>query len=439
MKHVVVIGGGLAGLSSAVYLSEKNIKVTLLEASPKLGGRTYSLVNENQNDIFDNGQHLMMGCYDETLLLLKKIGSLDLIEIQKQMEITFVEEGGKQTKFKAPKLFYPLNLLIAILTYKALSWKDRLRIVDFVLDLGCCADEDLKNLTVIEWLLQKEQNDETIKKLWEILIVGTMNTTPEKASAQVFDEVLREVFLGGNRASKIVLPKVGLSELFSIPAQKFLSSSGCPIHTSERVEELLVDEDRILKIKTNNSTYENFDAVVFAIPPHALNKISFLDSKGRNTSHRFQLALGEFKYSSILNVHLWLKDNPFKDKFYGFIESEIHWLFNHGKHISLTVSSADVLCEVENEKLIEDFYSELEIFFPIFLKENVTEWKIIKEKRATFVPDCASNELRKSILSPFQNMFFAGDWTDTELPATIEGAVLSGKIAAQKSCSFLNC
>ncbi len=439
MKHVVVIGGGLAGLSSAVYLSEKNIKVTLLEASPKLGGKTYSLFNEQQNDIYDNGQHLMMGCYDETLGLLGKIGSLDQIELQKQMEVTFVEEGGKQTQLKAPKIFYPINLLIAIFNYKVLSWKDRLRIVDFILDLGCCADEDLKNLSVIEWLLQKDQNDETIKKLWETLIVGTMNTTPEKASAQVFDEVLREVFLGGSRASKIVLPKVGLSELFSIPAQKFLKARDSSLISSERVESVITADERIVKITTNKSSYENFDAVVFAIPPYALDKISFLDSEERLTSHRFQLALAEFKYSSILNVHLWLKENPFKEKFYGLIESEIHWLFNHGKHISLTVSSADALCEIENDELIEDFYSELEIFFPIFQKENVTEWKIIKEKRATFVPDCASNELRKSILSPFPNMFFAGDWTDTELPATIEGAVLSGKIAAQKSCSFLNC
>lgn len=439
MKHVIVVGGGLAGLSTAVYLSEKNIKATLLEASPKLGGRTYSLFNENQNDVYDNGQHLMMGCYDETLSLLKKLGSYELVEIQKQMEITFVEEGGTQTKLSAPRLFYPLNLLIAILKYKSLSLMDRFRVIDFIMDLGCCADEDLKNLTVLEWLMQKNQNDETIKKLWEILIVGTMNTTPEKASAQIFDEVLREVFLGGSRASKIVLPKTGLSELFSIPAQKLLAAKNCGVLTSERVESVTIKNDLIISIKTNKSIYENFDAVVFAIPQHALQKISFLDSSEKSTSHRFQLALGEFKYSSILNVHLWLKENPFKEKFYGLIESEIHWLFNHGKHISLTVSSADALCELENEKIIQEFYSELKIYFPIFKKELVTEWKIIKEKRATFIPDCASNELRKSIASPFPNMFFAGDWTDTELPATIEGAVLSGRLAAQKSCSFLNC
>lgn len=439
MKHVIVVGGGLAGLSTAVYLSEKNIKVTLLEASPKLGGRTYSLKNENQNDIYDNGQHLMMGCYDETLSLLKELGSYEKVELQKQMAITFVEEGGIQTKLKAPRIFYPLNLLLAILKYKTLSLKDRFRIIDFIMDLGCCADEDLKNLTVIEWLLQKDQNDETIKKLWEILIVGTMNTTPEKASAQVFDEVLREVFLGGSRASKIVLPKVGLSELFTIPAEKFLESKKCIIKTSEKVENVTLQNDKIVVIKTNKSIYENFDAVVFAIPPYSFDKISFLDSLGKITSHRFQLFVGEFKYSSILNIHLWLKENPFTEKFYGLIESEIHWLFNHGKHISLTVSSADALCEMENEMILEDFYSELKIYFPIFKKELVTEWKIIKEKRATFVPDCASNELRKSITSPFPNMFFAGDWTDTELPATIEGAVLSGRLAAQKSCSFLNC
>lgn len=439
MKHVIVVGGGLAGLSTAAHLSEKKIKATLLEASPKLGGRTYSLVNKTQSDIYDNGQHLMMGCYNETLSFLKRIGSHNLVDVQKQMEVTFVEEGGKENKLFAPRVFYPFNLLIAILKYKSLSLRDRLRIVNFILDLSCCSDEDLENLTVIEWLLQKNQNDETIKKLWEILIVGTMNTTPEKASAQIFDEVLREVFLGGKNASKIVLPKVGLSQLFSFPAEEYLKSHNCEVIKSEKVESIVLENDCVKSIKTNKHEYDSFDAVVFAIPPHSFDKISFLDSNGRATSHRFQLALGQFKYSSILNIHLWLKENPFREKFYGLIESEIHWLFNHGKHVSLTVSSADALCEMENEKILEDFYSELKIYFPIFKRELVTDWKIIKEKRATFIPDCASNELRRSIESPFSNMFFAGDWTDTELPATIEGAVLSGRLAAQKSCSFLNC
>ncbi|MEW6653472.1 MAG: hydroxysqualene dehydroxylase HpnE [Bacteroidota bacterium] len=439
MKHVIVIGGGLAGLSTAVYLSAKKIKATLIEASPKLGGRTYSLFNYNQNDFYDNGQHLMMGCYDETLSFLKRIGSYQQVEIQKQMDITFVEEGGIVSKISAPRIIYPLNLLAAILKYKALSFRDRLRVVNFVLDLCCSADEDLQDLTVIEWLMQKNQNDETLKKFWEILIVGTMNTTPEKASAQIFDEVLREAFLGGKNASKIVIPKVELSELFSIPAEKYLKSFSSQALTSEKVESVVVNNNLVRKIITNKREYEKFDAVVFAVPPHSFDKISFLDPRGQPAAYRFQLTLGGFKYSSILNIHLWLKENPFKEKFYGLIESEIHWLFNHGKHISLTVSSADALCEIENEKIVEDFYSELKIYFPIFKKELVTEWKVIKEKRATFIPDCASNELRKSIASPFPNMFFAGDWTDTELPATIEGAVLSGKLAAQKSCSFLNC
>jgi len=439
MKHIIVIGGGLAGLSAAVNLSQKGIKVTLIEASPKLGGRAYSLFNENQNDFYDNGQHLMMGCYSETLSFLKKIGSYEKVEIQKQMEVTFVEVGGKENKLSAPGIFYPLNLLFAILKYKALSLKDRFRVINFILDLSCSVDEDLKNLTVIEWLLQKDQNDDTIKNLWEILILGTMNSTPEKGSAQIFDEILRQVFLGGKDASKIVIPKVGLSELFAMPAEMYINSHSGLVLTSEKVERIVADDYMIKKIITNKNEYESFDTIIFSIPPHSFEKILFVDELGIQAIHDFQILIKDFKYASILNVHLWLNENPFKEKFYGLIESEIHWLFNHGKHISLTVSSADALSDVENDRIIEEFYSELNNYFPIFKKELVTEWKIIKEKRATFIPDCASTEIRKKIISPFINMFFAGDWTDTALPATIEGAVLSGRIAAQKSCSFLNC
>jgi hydroxysqualene dehydroxylase len=434
MKRTLVIGGGLAGLTASFYLSKKS-HVTLLEASPKFGGRTYSLLNEELNDIYDNGQHIMMGCYDTTLNLIKNIGSDANIDIQKSLEISFVEENGKITKLKAPKYFYPVNQAIAMLSFKLLSFRDRMRVMDFLLDLICSKDEDLHDLTVIEWLMEKNQNDETVKKLWEVLVVGTLNATPEKASAQLFDEVLRKVFLSGSKASRMIIPKVGLSELFVTPILKYLKDSGNDFINNERLVKIIIDDNRTQRIVTNKTEYTSFDQVIMAIPPHALEKISFENLEGEVVVPDFQIAMREFNYSSILNVHLWLETNPFKEKFYALVDSDIHWLFNHDQHISLTTSAADYLIEKNNDEIIIEFYSELEKYFPIFNSKMVIAHKIIKEKRATFLPDCASYKLRKNIFSSFENMFFAGDWTDTNLPATIEGAILSGKLAADRVIS----
>jgi zeta-carotene desaturase len=167
-----------------------------------------------------------------------------------------------------------------------------------------------------------------------------------------------------------------------------------------------------------------------AIPTHAIEKINFPGSS--------KPIIPKLNYSPILNVHFWLKENPFKEKFYGLINSKVHWLFNHGDYISLTSSSADEFIGFENDFIKTLFLSEIEKFFPIFRSKFVNNSIVIKEKRATFIPDVVSSELRNNIYSPFDNLSFAGDWINTGLPSTIESAVLSGKMAANYVLSLLN-
>lgn len=434
MGKTIVVGGGLAGLTTAFYLSKKKQKVTLLEASPKFGGRAYSLFNPEFDDIYDNGQHVMMGCYKNTLSLINDINTNNKIEVQKALEISFVERTGKVFKLKSPKYFYPANLAIALINFKLLSFRDRLKVLGFLLDNLCCNEKDLENITVIEWLIEKKQSSESIKKLWEILIVGTLNITPEKASAQIFSEVLNEVFFSGSMASKMIIPKTGLSELFVNPIIELLQLTGNNVSHHEILREVILSKDRAKKLITSKNEYSTFDNVVLAIPPHSYEKIKF---RNENEIENiiipdFQLMMKEFNYSTILNVHLWLSENPFKEKFYAMIDSDIHWLFNHGKHISLTTSAANSFAEISNDEIISRIYSELEKYFPIFKSKLVIAHKILKEKRATFIPDCASTRLRKKIFPGIKNICFAGDWTDTNLPATIESAVLSGRLAAEE-------
>ena len=430
MKHCIVVGGGFAGLSASVYLADENLKITLLEASPKLGGRAYSLYSKENDCYYDNGQHILMGCYNETIAFLKKINSYAKLDFQESLSISFVQQGGVIHKLSAPKYCHPLNLLFAIMNYKALGLKDRLKIIDVFLDLLCGYSDNLKSKTVKEWLNSKNQSADNNKAFWDVLINGALNTSSEKASAELFSEILKQIFLADNFSSTIILPGTDLTNLYIGDAINFISAREGKINLNEKVIAVVSENRKIVKIETNKNIYEDFDFIVMAIPTHAVEKINFPDSS--------KPGIPKLNYSPILNVHFRLNENPFKEKFYGLINSKIHWLFNHGNYISLTASSADDLIEYDNDKIKTLFLSELEKFFPIFRSKFVNYSIVIKEKRATFIPDVVSIELRNNIYSPFDNLSFAGDWTNTGLPSTIESAVLSGKTAANYVLSFLN-
>ncbi|MFA3783101.1 hydroxysqualene dehydroxylase HpnE [Melioribacteraceae bacterium 4301-Me] len=425
MTKCIVVGGGLAGLSAATLLLEKGINVHLIESTPKFGGKVYSLLNEKYDDEYDNGQHILMGCYYSTLNFLSRINSIENLEFQKSLRIPFVKKGNYFFYLDTHPKHYPLNLLKGILNYKALTFYERLKVIDFFIDLIFTYDEDLENLTVKEWLVLKKQNANVLKSFWKILVIGALNTELEIASASQFSYILKKIFFEGNDASTILLPKVSLNKLFVNNSLKYIREKGGSFTTSEKLTEVVLNNSRVSKLKTNKKNYSDFDFVVIAVPFYSLIKIKPFDMLYKDNE-------GSFTYSSILNVHLWLKENNFDEPFYGMIDSPVHWLFNHNKHITLVSSSADKLISLSNLEILEIFYSELESFFQSFNKKNVIDWKVVKEKRATFVPDKKIIHIRKKITSPFSNLFFAGDWVDTNLPSTIESAIYSGQLAVEK-------
>lgn len=421
MKKCIVIGAGFAGLSTAVYLSNKNIITTILEASPKPGGRAYSFLAKDGKTIIDNGQHILMGCYKETLRFMNMIDASENLIYQSNLEISFLQNGGKQLKLKAASLPYPLNLLFGILNYKAIRLTDRLRIIKFFLKLFTYSDDQLNSMTVEDWLQKENQNLSINKALWEIIAIGALNTSVSKASAKVFSDILKEMFLNGKFASTIILPKYGLSETYCNRAEAFIESRGGKIKSSHPVNGFKIEDQRITEVHTNGGIISDIDYVVSAIPLYSLEKIipvSYLDK------------IPELKYSSILTVHIWLMDNPLSENFYGLINSPLHWIFNKKTHLTLVISDADYLMEQSKDEIYSKVSIELKRFAGI-TENQITDFQVIKEKRATFIPSESINNLRPSVRTGLDNLFVAGDWTDTGLPSTIESAVKSGRMAAE--------
>ncbi len=422
MKKVVIAGGGLAGLTAAVYLLQNNYNVTLLEASPKPGGRASAFYFREQNTMLDNGQHILMGCYKYSLDLLETIGSLNNLPIPKNLEVNFVARNNNQYKLATPANGYPLNILAGLLGYNYFSNSDKLSVIKFFSKLFFTNTNKLRNLSADQWLKKNKQSERTIKGLWEILIVGALNTSLANASAETFARVLKEIFFTGNSSTKILVPDTNLLTLFGNPAVEYIRSNSGNINFSEKVTEIESDEDKIIKIVTNKSSYTDFDYFISAIPLHAWEKIEY-------SSLLFNEI--QMEYSPILSVHIFLKNNCFKKSYYGLIDSPVQWVFNHDSFISLVTSNPEKYIDLPKEEILRIFADELATFFNEFHPNDITGYKVIKEKRATFIPDTRTEFLRTKLNSYSKNLILSGDWTNTALPSTIESAIKSGKKAAE--------
>ena len=421
MKRCLIIGGGIAGLTAASILSSKKISVTLIESSPKLGGRTYSFMDEVSGEIIDNGQHIMMGCYKETLSFLRLIGADKNFIYQNKLEVDFIDYGFKKYKLHASNLFYPFNLLAGFFNYNAFTIRDKIKFLKFIAKLPFVSKKRLSNISVKQWLKDENQSEKLIKSFWEILCVGSLNSNLEKASAQIFADVLKQIFFTGNFSSTIILPKLGLSESIIDPAFRFIKGNGGEIIHSDKIKQFVVNGNKIVHLISNKNTYSDYDFIISAIPLHSLEKImpkKDLDIKA------------DLAYSTIVNVHIWLNENPLKENFYALINSPVHWIFNKGNRVNIVISDADDLADKPKEEIFELVISELKNYAGI-RRSFVDNYRVIKEKRATFIPTKYSLSKRPRSKTLIKNLFLAGDWIDTGLPSTIESAAKSGRMAAE--------
>ncbi len=420
MKKCIVIGGGFAGLSAAAYLIKNNVQVEIIEASSKLGGRAFSIQDDKTGDLIDNGQHILLGCYNDTLEFLKIINATDNFHFQHNLEINFLKEDGGEFLLRAINLPYPFNLLFGFLNYKALSLKERLQIIQFFIRLYFYSDSFLEKITINDWLNLEEQGDNTRKSFWEVVSIAALNCGTNLASAQTFSSILKKIFFKGKKAATIILPKFDLSKSFCENARTYIEKNDGQISLSESLEEFVFRSDKLESIVTNKRVIKDFDCVISAIPFNAIKKALKENDFLRDLS---------FDYSSILNIHLWYEDNNLEHDFYGFINSPIHWVFNKETHLTVTISDANKYENLDKDKMVKMVLGEIEKYLKLS-KNKIKHFRVIREKRATFIPTRNIIKKRPGPVTRWKNFFLAGDWTNTGLPATIEGAAKSGKKAS---------
>ncbi len=418
---VTVIGGGIAGLSSAVFLAEKGFKVTLYEASPKLGGRAYSFFDNTIGAVLDNGQHILASWYKNTFDYLRIIGTFDKLSFQKQLEVNFADQKGRIYRFKCPKLLPPLHLLAGIMKFKALGFKDKLtliRLVRFIKNKKLTRDK-LSELNTDKLFSLTGQTKRLIENFWKPFIIAVFNASPVDTSALLFADMIRTGFLekGG---SELVLPDDNLSEIFVNSVGSYLSGKKCEIETNQRISKISIEENRITSLidEDNNEIKSNF--YISAVPFFEFTKL-FGD----------QLYSSGLKTSPIVNIHLKFESDigmTFNNRFIGMLGSNVQWVFKvKSDQLCLVISAANETAEMDKEKIVELAEKELFNSFPELKSVKITGKRVIKEMRATFIPNSDSISARPMSKTSIKNLFIAGDWTDTGLPATIEGAIKSSK------------
>ena len=437
--NIAVIGGGYAGMSAAVALADCGIAVTVFESAMQLGGRARGV--SYQDTHLDNGQHLLLGCYVQTLNMIEKVGGnveQDFLRLPLQLDL------HGEFSFKAPRLPAPLHLLAALFKAQGLTFAERLDAVRFMLAMRGMRFQLPRDITVTELLAQYKQNAALVQKLLEPLCVAALNTPIHKASAQVLLHVLRDALTQSRGYSDMMLPRINFTALFPQRAANYVEQRGGKVCIACGVEAIVPYGDGIeLRLAASPSrldtpfvrpdvskgepedSLQQFSHVVCATPPVVAAKLLRPIAELAETVAQ----IDSLEHQPIYTVYLQYPAHvTLPHPMLGLHQRYSQWLFDKGRiagqHglLAAVISAEGIHQELSQDELAQKVIAELHEEFGI--AEQPAWFKVIAEKRATFC--CAPRLQRPSQLTPLPRLLLAGDYTAGGYPATLEGAVISG-------------
>lgn len=407
MGSTHIVGAGLAGLSAALELTQGGRAVTLYEAGPAAGGRCRSYFDRELELTIDNGNHLLLSGNRDAFAYLRTIGSLDKLGGPPTASFPFIDlVTGARWTVRPNKGRIPWWILsrrrrvpqTRLSDYLALRSLMRLK----------------SDITIAEAL----RHGWLYWRLVEPLAIAALNTQPREALARMFGAVLRETLMRGGAACIPRFPHEGLSGTLIDPAVETLRSRGAAFHFSRRIAALEIADNRVTALQTTDGpvALAPDDTIVLAVPPWAaatlLPELTAPDA-----------------FEAILNIHFRVQADPGEAGFIGVVRGTAQWVFVKAGHVSVTISAANSMVDWDAAAIAGAVWPDVRA--ALQLRGEMPPYRVVKERRATFAETATQERDRPGPRTALANLVLAGDWTATGLPATIEGAIRSGRRAAE--------
>jgi squalene-associated FAD-dependent desaturase len=429
---VAIAGGGLAGLAAGCALSEAGFRVTLFERRPYLGGRASSYQHPGTGEVVDNCQHVLLGCCTNLIEFYHRTGTEDRIRWYENL--TFLEPGGRASVIGPSGLPAPLHTAMAFLRAECLTFADKLAISRAMAALAPFAPAD-KGESFLDWLKRHGQTDQAIERFWKTILVSALNEDVDRVSVPYAAQVIRESFLKSALAGRMGIPTVPLTDLYSA-AGDYIRGRGGEVQVRAGVESFRAQPSEVSVV--SNGQQQKFDYLVLAVSFDVLERLL---PESPATAPLAEM-LRRFEPSPITGIHLWFDRNLSDLDHAVLLDRTIQWMFHKsrfiqarenagGSYVELVVSSSRSLVDKSKSEIVDLAVKELKEFFPAAREAQLLKSTVIKEVNATYSPRPGVDQNRPRPETAWPRVFLAGDWTATGWPATMEGAVRSGYLAAE--------
>lgn len=422
--QVVVVGAGLAGLAASAMLSHHGLPVILLESRPKIGGRADSYRETASGELVDHCQHISMGCCSNLKHFCQWMGVEHLF--REEPSLYFMTPDRVVSHFCGNSLPAPIHLARSFLQASFLSLGEKIWLGIALTLLRFAKHEE--DEPFLDWLRSHFQTERVIERFWKPVLVSALNTPIEKASFQYARKVMVDSFFQSNAAYRLKLPTVPLGELFGDNVLRKIRPMGVRTLLGHPVKKVLFADGIAKGVLLQDDQQIGAQSVILATPFQRTFAL-LEDCLDQGVSH--------LKTAPITSVHVWLNGKITDLPHVVMLDSLSHWLFYRGENkqrehlYQVVISASASTISGGHEKIQQQVLGELGVFFSGMADAKVLRCRVVTEKKATFVSTPRVDDLRPGQRTKWPNLFLAGDYTRTNWPATMEGAVRSGYLAAE--------
>lgn len=439
--HVVIVGGGLSGLAAASALVGRGLRITILESRPRLGGRASSFADPVTGEQVDNCQHVSMACCTNLAAFCRSVGVGDCF--RRDSAITFLDPEGRVSRLEAGRLPAPFHLGGSFLRARYLTVGERLRVA-FALARLRSSRDDRPGEPFGAWLRRHHQSERAIERYWSTVLVSALNERVDQMDVGHARKVFFDGLLRSRDGYRIEVPLVPLGELYGSRLERWLAERGVTVRltTGARTVEIENEaEGAVAAVVLRSGKRINADFAILAVPFDRVASLFADEDRGRLPG----LSNLELLHASpITGAHFWFdrRVSPFDHVV--TVGRTIQWVFDHtaiqgrrpgdapdGQYLQLVISASYDLLALDKTAIRDKLLAELAEIWPAAREARLLRWWIVTEHGATFAVRPGVDALRPAQRTPVEGLFMAGDWTATGWPATMEGAVRSGYLAAE--------